>query len=282
MIPAPGDALLVLGLAEARLHLVLGRAGPSGAPPQLLAAQDWLVAGQANQTLAPAVASILRPFFPGPAPLASLAGVACVAGPGSFTGLRLTMAFAEGVRAGLGTPLAGLPWLPCLARSVRHRLDQPPERSDLVWIMTHARKGLVYLQSFAPDGPGDAAAQDFSRALPQTLPQVLALADALETLAAHEGPALLAGGATRLHPAPLAELLARRPSLRLLPPLHDAPDPASLLAQACQAAFEDAPLVPLYLRPSDAEENLDAIAIARGIDPVQARKTLELNTSSEN
>jgi tRNA threonylcarbamoyladenosine biosynthesis protein TsaB len=46
---------------------------------------------------------------------ADLAGVACMGGPGSFTGLRIGFAFAKGLALSLGIPFVAIPSLDCMA-----------------------------------------------------------------------------------------------------------------------------------------------------------------------
>ena len=70
----------------------------------------------------------------------------------------------------------------------------------------------------------------------------------------------------------LNSLLLDIPGARVLPPEFDTPAPAVLLAAARTARFSEEPPAPLYLRKSDAEDNLEAIAAARGIDPAEARR----------
>ncbi len=45
-----------------------------------------------------------------------LKGIACVRGPGSFTGLRLVLSSVLGLHKAWGTPLAGIDYLPLLAQ----------------------------------------------------------------------------------------------------------------------------------------------------------------------
>ena len=45
-----------------------------------------------------------------------LGGVACMGGPGSFTGLRIGFSLAKGLALSLGIPFAPIPTLDCLAR----------------------------------------------------------------------------------------------------------------------------------------------------------------------
>jgi tRNA threonylcarbamoyladenosine biosynthesis protein TsaB len=60
-------------------------------------------------------------------------------GPGSFTGIRVALAFARGISAGLGIDLVGVPTLDVLARPFRHL------EGDYVCPLVDAKKGEVFL-----------------------------------------------------------------------------------------------------------------------------------------
>ena len=62
--------------------------------------------------------------------------------------------------------------------------------------------------------------------------------------------------------------------LRLLPAHWDAPRPQALLTLAGRASFGPGPLAPVYLRASDAEDNLAAIAAGRGLTQDEAQAIL--------
>lgn len=242
--------LLVINCAETRLQLALGLHDGDG--PQVWAFQEWMAPGRANPLLAPGVQGMLAACSLRPQ---DLAGIACVVGPGSFTGVRMSLAFAEGLRLAAGVPLAGLAYPALLARAARQRLDAP---ATPLRVLTHARKGLCYVQRFHGD---DASAIDI-------LPTPEAL-DAMEDTACH-----VLGSALRQTPAAVQDVLQQHPRCRLLPAYFDHPDGESLLVAAAEADYAHAPLVPLYLRPSDAEANLESIALAKGMDPVAARRAL--------
>lgn len=242
--------LLAINCAEDRLQLALGL--HDGGRLQLWAFQEWTAPGRANPLLAPAVQQMLTVFALAPR---DLAGVACVVGPGSFTGVRMSLAFAEGLRLAAGVPLAGLAYPALLARTARERLHDPLAP---LCVLTHARKGLCYMQRFDADG---ASAID-------VLP-TLEVLRAVQDTASH-----VLGSALRQDATAVQELLQHQPRCRLLPDRFDHPDGPCLLAAAVAADYAHAPLPPLYLRPSDAEANLEAIALAKGMDPASARRTL--------
>ncbi|GAB7078604.1 tRNA (adenosine(37)-N6)-threonylcarbamoyltransferase complex dimerization subunit type 1 TsaB [Megalodesulfovibrio paquesii] len=256
--------LLALNCAEDRLQLALGVYASDHL--HLLAAQEWTAPGKANPLLAPAVQAMLRACGLRPG---DLAGIACVTGPGSFTSLRLVLSFAEGLRLSASLPLAGLEYPALLARAARERLGH--DRLPLLFC-THARKGLCYARLFAADSPPlpDASAI-----------QVLPIHEALALAA--DLPTLLCGSALRpacFPPERLAGFLAAHPACTLLPERFDHPDAATLLAAAAGADFLHTPLAPIYLRPSDAEANLEAIAQAKGLDPAEARAALTRLTAA--
>ena len=61
-------------------------------------------------------------------------------GPGSFTGLRVGLAFAQGLGAALDLPVVGVSTLDALARSA--------EAGAAAAALIDARRGQVYLQTF--------------------------------------------------------------------------------------------------------------------------------------
>ena len=148
--------------------------------------------------------------------------IAVTIGPGSFTGLRVGLAFAKGLRVATGAPLAGIGTLAALAETVA--------RDGPVAAMIDARRGHVYVQAF-----------DAGRAL--TEPQILPFAEAAAMLSRLLGwPFPVVGpGARLMEPtvghARIAEITA--PSLAAL---------ARLAARATPLAD----VRPLYLRAPDA------------------------------
>jgi tRNA threonylcarbamoyladenosine biosynthesis protein TsaB len=242
-----GPWLVLCGVAPV-LTVTLGR------PGLVLAHETAQVTGRAAETLAPLIADVLA--RPGLAP-AALAGLACVRGPGSFTGIRVVLATALGLSVGSGVPMAGLDYLPLLAASAARRA------TGVVVVVTHARTDLVCLQSFlADDG-----------VLPLGPPEALSVAEAAARVAeaAAVGPLFLTGDGAERHrqllgaAAPLAVFLGEAGLV---------PDAEVLLAAASRADYGFAPVSPLYLRPCDAEENLAAFAAVRGLSPSDAADRL--------
>jgi tRNA threonylcarbamoyl adenosine modification protein YeaZ len=80
--------------------------------------------------------------------VADLTAVAVAVGPGSFTGLRASLAFAEGLAAGAGIPVIGVTVAEALAVSARAEAAGLP-----VWCALDARQGRLFLhRGGAPDG----------------------------------------------------------------------------------------------------------------------------------
>lgn len=238
--------LLILNSAEDRLQLCLARDG------LLLAHQDWVVPGQAMRHLAPALDRLLNAFD---LRVADLQGIACVRGPGGFTGLRQCLATAFGLAMGASLPMAGLDYLPLLAAGPAALLQ------GRLAVLTHARHGLVHAQVFSV--PDLAGLSD-----PQVMP-----VDAPGLLQDHAARSVLflLGSGVRRNAASLA---ASMPRAVVLDPLWDHPGPETLIRAAWTAEFLHRPIEPLYLRASDAEDNLESIASKRGLDPREARRRL--------
>lgn len=252
---------LALSAAEGRLLLALGRSGPQGGAPELLFAQDWQATAQGVELLVPALDSALRALKLSPR---HIGRVAAVNGPGSFTGLRLSGITASGLARSLGAMQAPLPYLPLLAacaaeswRQFRPAQAEPPE----FWAVTHARRGLVHLQGFALSAP----------AVLTPLSEILVLGPDEAAALLQARPAVVFGSGLSNNRDCFTAAL---PASLLLGPAFDQPPPAPLLRAALQADYDQADIEPLYVRPSDAEENLAQIAPRLGLDPEAARARL--------
>jgi tRNA threonylcarbamoyl adenosine modification protein YeaZ len=231
---------LVLNCAEERIQVVLGSAC------KVMFSEEVLCPGQSIRHLPTAMQ---RALGVGGVRPGDLAGIACVRGPGSFTGLRIAHAAMHGLSRPHAIPMAGLQYLEILAAQAAF-IVQDCE----LWVLTYARKGQVYIQGFQAGlslGP--------VRPLP--------VAKAHELLQLRPGSILLLGSGLRKNP----ELLDL-PDASVLPEILDTPLPAALLRAACSATYSSLAPQPLYLRKSDAEDNLEAIATSRGILADEARK----------
>lgn len=158
----------------------------------------------------------------------SLDRIAVTLGPGSFTGLRVGMAFAKGLGAALSIPVIGVGTLEALAASV-------PNASEVAAIVG-GKRGQAFLQIFR----GGAALTEPANVAVETLAEVIAPL----------GPdAVLAGPGVDL-------LFALRPTapVRRL----EAADPAAIARLARTRA--PGSLSPLYLRAPDAK-------LPGGVDP---------------
>ncbi|MDO9431790.1 MAG: tRNA (adenosine(37)-N6)-threonylcarbamoyltransferase complex dimerization subunit type 1 TsaB [Phenylobacterium sp.] len=139
-------------------------------------------------------------------------------GPGSFTGLRVGLAFAKGLAAALAIPAVGIGSLEALAE---------PERGNVVAVLD-AKRGQVYLQAFS-DG------------VPVSAPDALPIETAAARLAEFAPDTLIGTGA-----ALLADV---RPGVRVVP--ADVTDPVAVARLA--AGRSPVPPRPLYLRAPDAK-----------------------------
>ncbi len=183
-------------------------------------------------------------------PLAHCRGMACTRGPGSFTGIRVVAATLQGMARGATLPLAGLDYLPLLAR------DLAAHWQGEAWMMTYARKNQVYIQGFS---------------MPETTPLAAATAcsheQAADMLTSRKARILVAGSGLVKNKDFFTNNL---PDSLILATHRHTLAPETLLKAGLNALFSHASITPLYIRPSDAEENLPAIAHKRGIPLKQA------------
>ena len=151
----------------------------------------------------------------------ALERIGVTVGPGSFTGLRVGVAFAKGLASALGVPAVGVGTLEALAADV----------PGLVFACLDARRGQLYGQAFegghaltAPDALGAETA-----------------AARLAEIAVGRTVTLVGSG------APL--LAAMVPGARIVP----AEGADAVVVARLAAARTPAPLTPLYLRAPDAK-----------------------------
>lgn len=257
----PGGRILVLNCVEDRIQFALVEKN------QVRAHQQWLAPARVMGRLTSTLEQALRWME---LDVRDLQGIACVRGPGNFTGVRTSLAVTYGLALGANLPMAGLDYLPLLAAG-----PGPLLRGYLA-VLTHARRQLVYAQLFAV--PGMTAL---------TRPQVLDLEGArLQALLSGDPSGLapecrqplaeheihLLGSGVHRNPERFERLASR---VRILSAAWDHAQADALCTAASLANYSAQPVVPLYLRHSDAEDNLRVFAAQRGLSLDEAQQRLE-------
>lgn len=249
----PPGLLLALAGCEERLQLALGQHTPSGY--RLLASREWTVPGESVRFLVPGLKETLDAFA---YTVKDIDRIACVRGPGSFTGLRLVLAAAQGLAAGSGAAVAGIDYLRLLASGPASIAN------GILHVLTYARRGLVYFQSFN--------LPSMKEAYPLTS---FTVEQAAHQMGVMSDTAFVMGSGLRKNPEFFQAVAREKTGYALLPTIWDAPSPHLLLEAALGADFSNDAIEPIYVRPSDAEDNLPTIAKKRGLDPDKAQKRLQ-------
>ncbi len=158
--------LLILNAAEGAIQIVLAREEQGEESPRFLPLHfsEWHAPSQGAELLVPALAGICARLDIAPR---SIRRIACVNGPGSFTGIRLVLGTAAGLARTCGATQAGMALLPLLAQgAARLMRDVLPvsetaeqQESPVFWVLTHARRNLVHMQGFTLTA-GDCGNQD--------------------------------------------------------------------------------------------------------------------------
>ena len=303
---------LALNTAESTLQLVLGICPEqTGSVPEttpkrrtrqktgILCAQEWRFPSQGAELLAPLLRDSCARIG---AKVHDIHQIACVNGPGSFTGLRLALASASGLARSTGATQGGLAYLPlladnalailghcspCLSTQATSAPAHAPERRAVVWVITHARQNLVHMQAFQTQTSRTSAieAESSQPATPISDIAVVTVEEAAKAIAClcatHTTPPLLLGsGVTRNAPALSAALADYAVQPVFTGPLFDTPSAETLFRAALQTSYGRDDIAPAYVRPCDAEDNLEYIAGLLHIDAADARNALALKTQT--
>lgn len=159
-----------------------------------------------------------------------LQALAVAVGPGSFTGLRIGLSAVKGLALALGIPVAAVPTLDAMAASL-------PFASLPVCPVLDARRGEVYACLYRWDGGAMRREWEYLALSPDDLATRI------------DEPTILLGDGAHL---------IQTPHARLAPPHRRVPSPGAVavlgvdrLARGDTVVAGD--LIPIYLRPSEAE-----------------------------
>lgn len=268
---------LICNAAEGLLQLALVRDDTD-----ILCTQEWPAPTHSTEILAPALHHMLSELGHC---CADITKIACVYGPGSFTGIRLVLTTAAALRRVVGAPVAALDYMQVLALSTHMALQGMPQTlaqaarqgQRVLWVLTHARRDLAHCQPFlVPESLADSPHSLGHYSIPQAMAPVAL--DSLEECARRinasgESATSLCVGTSlwRNH----AFFTQHCPTAHFFGPAHNQPTMAALIALAQQASYAHEDIEPLYIRPCDAVDNLPTMAARMGRTAEDARHSLE-------
>jgi tRNA threonylcarbamoyl adenosine modification protein YeaZ len=272
---APRDMGLTLAMnaAEGVLQITF-----ADADDKLIYGQCMEASSKGAEKLTPSIRHALKLLGRGPG---DIRRIAAVSGPGSFTGLRLTSATASALAHSTGAKQASFDYMSLLMRQCLTHNQGYGEKAILC-CLTRARRDLVYAQCFVRDPdcrpPFRAVTELAVLSVASKEAAWHILETAMENDAAH---VFLAGtGAHENRDALIPHLsVPEAPRITILNILHPMSD--TLMAAALEARYSDEDISPLYVRASDAEENLPQIAVRLGLDPSEAVEKLRTLTRTK-
>ena len=249
------NTTLIMNASEGRIQFVLEQEG------SLACAQEWSAPSKGTELLTPALADAFQRLGIMPS---DISRIACVAGPGSFTGLRLALTTAAAFRRATGAAVAPLNALQALAGSVPFGLLFPA-RETRIRVITHARRGLVHGQDFLC-APGSALPSPVDEPAMWEIPAACG----------GERPDIMLGSGVARNLPQLEGLFGDSAPLFLPALTHPTAQALLDLTLALpDGAWGHKDLDPLYLRPCDAVDNLASIAAKRGQAPEEAYAQLD-------
>lgn len=232
---------LILNASEGALQIAVTH------DEKLLCFQQWHTENNASEILASVLADIFRVLDLN---ARYFRRIACVTGPGSFTGIRLVLSTAAALRRVSKAQLGALDYLQALACTAV--INRGALYSVNVAVLTHARKNLVHFQRFCSYGP---------QIPPVAVGDVRLIEPEAALLELAGSGSLVCGSGLGRNPEIFAiavngKGLEKAPDLILLPELIH-PDAKSLCLLARHGDYFPKDLEPRYIRGCDAVENLE-------------------------
>lgn len=258
---------LALNAAEGVLQIAVG--DHTG---RFIYSQQIYTASNGVEVLTPALNAAFMLLNKKPA---DIARVAVVRGPGSFTGLRLTAVTAAGLARTVRATQAGIDYMELLARECEPSLSAA-DTDTLLWVLVRARRDLVYMRAFVRDWGSSFGMRAATELEVQPVAAENAAAVRILEAARKFGCSrvLLAGSGLEDNRESLVRGLAVPGAPRVTGIEVQSASPEKLIAAALAAEYGPADIEPLYVRSSDAEENLAQIARRLGNDPKESARQL--------
>jgi tRNA threonylcarbamoyladenosine biosynthesis protein TsaB len=215
----------VLGIETASPVCAVGLAGENG-----WIAETRIFAGNAHAEMLPVCVEDL--LARARVPVERLDGIAVSIGPGSYTGLRIGLAFAKGMAFSLGKPLAAVPTMQGLVSAI-------PDVFPHVCVLMPSRKGEVFRGLYGWRDGRWVPVRECDTAPEGRLGEGLP-----------EGEVLFIGEGSRLYRSAIEDQCGKS---RFFPDSHSLPSGASIAAEGLLrlvAGAGDDPdgLVPFYMK----------------------------------
>lgn len=227
---------LILNASEAVLQIAVTE------NEQPLCFQEWYLPQKASEVLASSLADICSKLK---ITSANFRRIACITGPGSFTGIRLLVSTAAALRRASSAQLCALDYMQALATSASVMRDilYPAK----IFVLTHAKHNLVHFQTFISFGPQIPA---------QPITQIELIEPEKAINLFKDEKCFVCGSGILRNKEIFREIIQKRVDAVIMPCLVN-PCLTSLCLLARHGDYFPHDLNPKYVRKCDAMENLD-------------------------
>ncbi|GAB6888075.1 tRNA (adenosine(37)-N6)-threonylcarbamoyltransferase complex dimerization subunit type 1 TsaB [Desulfothermus okinawensis JCM 13304] len=169
--------------------------------------------------------------------------IACVIGPGSFTGLRISLSIVSSISITRNIPIGPINYIELLAFNGFRFIE------GTIFVVQYAKIDLFNVQGFVGPEP-ISSITDLKVINSDQIKDIISIHDNIKVL----------GSGVRKSPD-----LFKGPHIKILDDVFDRPSLDSLAKYSENTTVSTKIPHPLYLRPSDAEQNLDKIIKNRGL-----------------
>lgn len=254
----PTKLILTINTAEKRIQFLFSN------EEGLIYAEDFAAKKGATEFLIPA---IHQACLKNGLNYQDISHIACVAGPGNFMGIRLSVVTVAALSRTLQCFQAPLDYLQCIAANI------PAKENDTVRVITNATRSSVHCCDYIFDQDGIPNPISTLSLIP--VPTLTDFQEAQSSIIPSTSmyPKYIMGSGLTTHKEYFKN--AYPDSVHFISEGFDDPSIHALHSMTKQAKWQKEDITPIYLKECDALQNLNSIATQQGRNPEKAHIELK-------